>query len=90
MVASCLIEDLHIREGGVVGTLSALAANNSQEDLVVRQSEPGEVFRAEGPRHTCVQQGLSHLGLQDADFQTIREGRDVIQPRAELSEACPQ
>ena len=35
-VASCLLEGLRVREVGVVGTLSALEDNNSQEDLVVR------------------------------------------------------
>ena len=49
----------------------ALEANNSQEeDLVVRRSELGEEFHAEGPRHTPVQQGPDHLGLQHADCQT--------------------
>ena len=43
-----------VREGGVVGTLSALEAINSQEDLVVRHSELGKVFRTEGPSHTPV------------------------------------
>ena len=47
----------------MVGTLSALEANNSQGDLV-RRLEPGEVFRAEGPRHTPVQEVLNYLGLR--------------------------
>ena len=53
--------------GGVVGTLLALEANDSQEDLVHR-SESGEVFSAEVPRHTPVEQCRNHLGLQRADF----------------------
>lgn len=39
------------------------------EELVVRCSELGEVFRAKGQRHTLGRQGLSHLGLQHADFR---------------------
>ena len=70
LCAACLLEDLRAREGGVVGTLPVLEANDSQEDLVVRLSEPGEMFRADGPRQTPVQQSLNHLGLQHADFQT--------------------
>ena len=45
-------EGLRVREGGVVGTNSALAANGSQEGLVVSRSKIGKVFRPEGPRHT--------------------------------------
>ena len=55
-LASCLLERLRVREGGVVGTLSALKANNPQEDLVVHRSELGEVFRTE----SC--EGISPLG----------------------------
>ena len=47
------------------------------------------MFRSEGPRHTHVSQGLKHLGRQHADFQTKRDGRYLIQLRAESSEACP-
>ena len=56
-LASCALEGLRVREGRVVATLSALEANDPQEDLVVR---------TETPRHTSVQQGLNHLGLQRA------------------------
>ena len=58
VLASCLLEGLRVREGGVVGTLSALEANDSQEDLVHR-SESGQGFGAEDPRHTPVQQCLN-------------------------------
>ena len=50
--------------GGVDGTLSALEANDSQEDSVARLSEPSDVLRAEGPRHTPVQHSLNYVGLQ--------------------------
>ena len=66
--ASCLLEGLRVREGRLVATLSALEADDPQEDLVVHRSEPGEVLRTESPRHTCVQQGLNHLGLQHSDL----------------------
>ena len=73
----------------MVGTLSALGANDSQEDLVVHRSESGEVFRAEGLRHTPVQQCLNHLGPQHADFQAKHGGRHIIQLRAETFAPCP-
>ena len=38
---------------------------------MVRRSEPSEVLRAEGPRHTAVQQSLNYLGLQHTAFQAI-------------------
>ena len=63
-----------MREGGVVSAMSAVEANDSQEDLVVSRSKLGNVFRSEGPRHTLVQQGLNHLGLQHSDFQAKRGG----------------
>ena len=65
----------------MVGTKSALQANDSQENLVVSRSKLGKVFRFEGPRHTPLQQGLNHLGLQHSDFQTERGGRLSIQLR---------
>ena len=43
----------------MVGTLSAQEANDSQEDLVVHRPEFGEVFRAEGPRHTTYESLLT-------------------------------
>ena len=76
-LASCLLEGLHVRKGGAVGTLSALEANDSQEDLV-RRSEPSKVLLAEGPRHTPVQQSLDYLGLPHTDFQTKWSGRPII------------
>ena len=87
-LASCLLEGLRVRKGGVVGALSALEANDSQEDLVVRRSEPSEVLRAEGPRHTHPYSSLNYLGLQHTDFQTEWSGRLIIQLRAEPFEAC--
>ena len=86
-LGSCLLEGLRVRKGGVVGALSALEANDSQEDLV-RRSEPSEVLRAEGPRHTHPYSSLNYLGLQHTDFQTEWSGRLIIQLRAEPFEAC--
>ena len=73
----------------MVGTPSAVEPNDSQEGLAVSRSELGEVFRAEGPRQTPVQQGLNHLGLQYADFPSKQGGCSTIQLRTEPSEACP-
>ena len=67
-LATCQPEGVRVREGGVVGRKSALEVIGSQKDLVVSRSELGEVFRSEGSRHTPVQQGLNHLGLQHSDF----------------------
>lgn len=39
----CLLEDLHVQEGGMVRTLSVLEVNDPQEDLAVRRSELGKV-----------------------------------------------
>ena len=36
----------------MVGTLSAMEADDSQEDLAMHRSELGKVCRAEGPRRT--------------------------------------
>ena len=88
-LASCLLEGLRVRKSGVAGALSALEANDSQEDSVVRRSEPSEVLRAEGPRHTAVHQSLNYLSLQHTGFQTKWSGRPVIQLRSEPFEACP-
>ena len=79
-----------MKDGGVVGTLSALKANDSKEDCMVRSSELGEVFRAEGLRHTPAQQGPNHLGLQHANFRAGRGGRHIVHFRAEPFEACLQ
>jgi len=68
-LATCYLEGLRVREGGVVSTKSELEANDSQKDLVVSRSKLGKVFRSEGPCHIPVQQGLNHLGLQHSDFQ---------------------
>ena len=88
-LASCFLKRLREREGGVVGTLSALKANNPQEDLVVHRSELDEVFRTENPRDTPVQRGLHHLGLQHAEFQTNRGRLPIMQLRSEPFEAGP-
>ena len=53
----------------MVSTKSALEANYSQQDLLVSRSKLGKVFCSEDPRHTPVEQGLNHLGLQDSDLQ---------------------
>ena len=75
----------------MVNTKSAPEANGSQEDLMRSRSKLSKVLvRSEGPRHAPEQQGLSHLGLQHADFQTMRGGRPIIQAWAEPFGACPQ
>ena len=56
---------------------------------MVHRSELGEVFCAESRRNTSVQQGLNHLGLQHADFQTKRGRLPNVQLRSEPFEACP-
>ena len=71
----------------MVSTKSVLEANVSRKDLVVSRSKFGKVFCSEGLRHTPVQQGLSHLGLQYSDFQAKGDGRIIIQLRAEPFEA---
>ena len=76
-----------MRKVGVVGALSALKANDPQEDLVHR-SELG-VFRTEGPRNTSVQQGLNYLGLQHTDFQANRGRLPIVQLQSEPFEAYP-
>ena len=51
-LASCLLERFLVREGAVVGKLSALNANDLPEDLVVHRSELGDVIRTESPCNT--------------------------------------
>ena len=51
-LATCHLEGLRVREGGVVSTKSAVEANDSQKDLVVSRSKLGKVFRSEGSRAT--------------------------------------
>ena len=84
-IETCHLESLRIPQGGVVGTMSALEAN----DCSIEPTQLGEVFRSEGPRHISVQQGLNHLGLQHADFQRKGGGRPIILLRSELIERCP-
>ena len=52
-------------------------------------SEPGKVLHTESLRHTSVQQGLSHLGLQHGDFRTKRGRLHIVQLRAEPFEGSP-
>ena len=71
-----LPEGLGVRGVGVVRT--TLEANDSPEDFEVRLSELVILSRVEGPRHTPVQQGLNHLGLQQADVQAEPDGRHIL------------
>ena len=94
MVVSMLSHHVFLRAFAYEGVVWSVRCrrwkpHDSQEELMVRRSDPGEEKRAEGPRHTPVQQGLNHLGLQHTDFQTTRGGRQITQLRAEPSEACP-
>lgn len=89
MLSHRLSEGLRVRAGGVVVRLSALEVNELLEDLMVHPSERGEGFHTEGPRHAPVWQGVSCLGCQYAGCQNKRDGRHIIQPRAERCEACP-
>ena len=84
---TCRLECLRVREGNIVSTKSALEANGSQQDMVVSRSKLGKVFRSDGSRHTPVQQGLDHFGLQHSDFQAKRGGCHIIHHRAEPFEA---
>ena len=61
----CLLESLGVRHE-VIGALSALEANDPQEEVVVCRSEFSEVLLAESPSHTPVQQGIHHLGFKQA------------------------
>ena len=47
-------------------------------DFKVRLPELAKLSRVEGPRHTPVQQGLNHLGIQQADLQTEPGGRRIV------------
>ena len=84
------LEGLHVSERMVLSVRSRRwKPNDSQEELVVSRSKLGGVLRPESPRHTPVQQGLDHLGLQHADVQTRRGGRPNKEPRAKPFEAFP-
>ena len=63
----CLMEDLGVRDVGVVGTTREV--KDSPTDFEARLSELVIVTCVEGQRHTPVQRRLSHLGLQHADLQ---------------------
>ena len=62
--------------------------NDSQEDSVVRRSEPRKCC-ALRVHVTHPYSSLNYLGLQHTDFQTKWSGRPIIQLRAEPFEACP-
>ena len=47
------------------------------------------MFRTESPRNASVQQGLDHLGLQHADFQTKRGRLPIVQLWSKPFETCP-
>ena len=73
-LALCLVEGLRVRKGGVLGTLSALEANDSQEDSVVRRSQPSEMLSGEGPRHP-----YSRVSLTSAfSIRTFRLSEAVV------------
>ena len=60
---------------------------HEQQDLV-RRSDLGEIFRAEGPRHTHTYINVNHLGLHRAGSQATTGGRHTIKLLAEPFEAC--
>ena len=68
-----LLEGLGVQEVGVVGT--TLKVEDSPEDFEVRLSELVIVSRVEGPRYTPEQQGLNHVGFQQAALQAEPGGR---------------
>ena len=79
-----------MREGGVVCTLSALKANDPQQDLAAHRSELGEVFRTESPRNTSVQEGLK--SLRPYNLRTLKCIGGVLPSyslRSEAFEPCP-
>ena len=86
----CNREGLRVREGDMVSTRPCrwkpMARNRTY--LVVSRSKLGKVFRSECPRHTPVQQGLNHLGLQHSNILAKGGGRPIIQLLAEAFEAC--
>lgn len=83
-----------VRQGGVVGSKSALEANDSHKRtyLVVSRWELGDLFRSEGPRQPLVQRGLNHLSASGT-MRTFRLSGAVVclynSIRAESFEACP-
>ena len=50
-LATCHLEGLRVRAGGVISTPSVLEGSDSREDLVANRSKFGKVLRSEGPRH---------------------------------------
>ena len=73
-LASCLLEGLHVLKGGVAGTPSAVEADDSQEDSVVRRSQPSEMLSGEGPRHP-----YSRVSLTSAfSIRTFRLSEAVV------------
>ena len=57
-------------------------------DFGARLSELVIVRRVEGPRHTPVQQGLNHLGLQQGDLKAEPGGRYIVELWTEPLVAC--
>ena len=84
--ASCLLERLRVRDGGVVGALSAMKSTMTcrLQEYLVHLSKLGEVFRTESPRNNRVS---NHLGLQHADFHTNRRRLPIVQLPSEPFEA---
>ena len=56
---------------------------------MLHSSKVVTVSRVDGPRHTPVQQGLNHPGLQRADLQTEPGGRLFVKLWTEPLVACP-
>ena len=54
--ASCLLERLRVRDGGVVGALSAMKSTMTcrLQEYLVHLSKLGEVFRTESPHNTSI------------------------------------
>ena len=82
-----LLEGLGVREVAVART--TLEAKDSPEDLEVRPFELVIMNRVEAPRHTPVQQGFNHLGLQQADLEVELGGRRFVWLWTEPHVACP-
>ena len=71
-----LLEGLGVREVSVIRT--TLEDKDSPNNFEVRLSELVVVSCVEGSRHTPIQQGLNHLGLQQADLQAEPGGRPIV------------
>ena len=72
-LAACHLEGLRVREGGVVGTKSAMEANDSQGDLVVSRSAKCSALRVH-VTHPC-----SRVSITSAfDLQAFRLSREFV------------